>query len=510
MSQMLPAPMPPAMGRAEAALGADLSIAARDHVTIDRAPVGIAHFDRQGRFLFVNPQLCSLFGFSREELLAMTFQEISFAEELPLCMAMIEQLTDNTIPKFTHEKRFERRDGSFVYTRVIVSAVRDDSGGVAFFLGVVEDLSEQWAIDQARKAAEARLSLALEASGTGIYRYDFRQQALDWAHNLANVFGFPEGQELQSLERLLGAIHPDDLPEVVKAYEKSATEGADFDHEFRIVRPDGGVRWISDRARMSLDADGTPRYLTGACIDVTARRDALSREHVARADADRAIRSRDEVLAVVAHDLRNPVHTILMSVAVAELPTLPAADRAKQLAVIRRTARAMDHLIRDLLDVTQIEMGQLAIERLPLAIDALVEEAVTTFGPRAADRKLRLTADVARNLPVISADRERLSQVLNNLIGNALKFTPDGGAIMIGAHPVGNAVEIVVADTGCGIAPAELPNVFRRYWQADSGAHRGVGLGLAIVHGIIEAHGGQVAVESTVGAGTTFRVTLPA
>ena len=507
---MQPSPIPPAIGRAETALGGDLSSAARHDVTIDRAPVGIAHFDRQGRFLFVNPQLCALFGFPREELLAMTFQEISFAEELPLCMAMIEQLTSGAIPKFTHEKRFERRDGTFIYTRVIVSAVRDDGGAVAFFLAVVEDLSEQWAIDQARKAAEARLSLALDASGTGIYRYDFRQQALDWAHNLANVFGFPEGEELQSLEALLGAIHPEDRPAVVEAYEQSAVHGADFDHEFRIVRPDGSVRWICDRARMSLDSDGTPRYLTGACIDVTARRDALSREHVARTDADRAIRSRDEVLAVVAHDLRNPVHTILMSVAVAELPTLPAADRAKQLAVIRRTARAMDHLIRDLLDVTQIEMGQLAIDRQPIALDALIEEAVATFSARAVERGLRLSVDIARGLPAISADRERLSQVLNNLIGNALKFTPDGGAIMVSASAHRDAVEVAVADTGCGIAAEELPHIFRRYWQADSGAHRGVGLGLAIVQGIVDAHGGQIAVESTVGAGTTFRFTLPA
>ena len=132
--------------------------------------------------------------------------------------------------------------------------------------------------------------------GTGIYRYDFRKDALDWAHNLANVFGFGPGEELQSLERLVGAIHPDDLPAVLEHYERSRTEGADFDHEFRIVRPDASVRWISDRARMSFDADGTPRFLTGACIDVTARHDSLSREQVARINAERAIRTRDECL----------------------------------------------------------------------------------------------------------------------------------------------------------------------------------------------------------------------
>ena len=290
---------------------------------------------------------------------------------------MLEQLASGAIPTI-HSREAVRaaRRHLHLHARHRLGGARRARRPSAYFLAIVEDLSEQWSIDQARKDAEARLSLALEASGTGIYRYDFRKEALDWAHNLANVFGFEPGEELQSLERLLGAIHPDDLPAVLEHYERSRTEGADFDHEFRIVRPDASVRWISDRARMSFDADGTPRFLTGACIDVTARHESLSREHVARGDAERAIRARDEVLAVVAHDLRNSGHAILMSVAAAESPAVSAGDRDKQLAVIRRTARAMDHLICDLLDVTQIEKGQLAIERGRVAIGAIVDDAI--------------------------------------------------------------------------------------------------------------------------------------
>lgn len=497
------------MRNVDPTLAGDLSVAARHEITVERAPVGIAHFDAQGRFLYVNPQMCTMLGCSHDELLASTFQELSFAEDLPLCMTLLEQLAAGTIPNFTHDKRFERADGSFIYTRVIVSAVRDSSGAVAFFLGIVEDLSDQWAIDEARKAAEGRLALALEASSTGIYRYDFRTEALDWAHNLANVLGFPDGQELQTLQNALTVIHPEDLPTVLEHYERSATAGVDLDVEFRVVKPDGDVRWICDRARVTRDPDGTPRYLTGACIDVTARREAVSREHVAREDAYRAIRSRDEVLAVVAHDLRNPVHTILMSVAVAELPSVTAADRERQLGVIRRTARAMDRLIRDLLDVTQIEMGQLAIHREPVTISTLIDEAMAAFAPPARERRLQLVADVAQSLPPIQLDRERIAQVINNLLGNALKFTPDGGAITISAHPVPSGVEIAIADTGRGIPAADLPHIFRRYWQADRGSHRGVGLGLAIVHGIVAAHGGTIAADSTLGAGTTFRITLP-
>ena len=260
---------------------------------------------------------------------------------------------------------------------------------------------------------------------------------------------------------------PTICPAVLEHYERSRTEGADFDHEFRIVHPDASVRWISDRARMSFDADGTPRFLTGACIDVTARHDSLSREHVARSDAERAIRARDEVLAVVAHNLRNSGHAILLSVAAVESPAVSAGDRDKQLSVIRRTARDMDHLICDLLDVTQIEKGQLTIERGRVAIGAIVDDAIAGFAPRAAARGMQLVADIARDLPEVSGDRERLSQVLDNLIGNALEFTPDDGVITVTAHACAGGVEIAIADTGCGIPAAQLPVIFHPYWQVN-------------------------------------------
>lgn len=485
-------------------------------VTVERAPVGIAHFDQSGRFLFANPQLCAIFGLAHDQLLAKTFQEVTFPEDLPACVSLTQQLGVGLIPKYTSEKRFTRPDGSFVYTRVIVTAVRNESGLIEFFLAVCEDLSEQWDIEQARRAAEDRLRLALEASGAGIYRYDFRTESLDYSNNLNRVFGFPLDEPLQTLDRLLGAIHPDDLPAVLERYQRSATEGADFDHEFRVVWPDGTVRCVSDRATMTLDEQGRARYLTGACIDITSRREAesqreglLAAERAARAEAERATRMRDEVLAVVAHDLRNPVHTIVVSTAVLDaLPANADSDRLRQIDVIRRNARGMDHLIRDLLDVAQIQMGRLAIQPSPVAADIVIREVVAGCLSQATERGLTLKSDAPADLPPMLADRARIVQVLNNLIGNAFKFTTSGGVIVSAAHRA-NCIELAVRDSGCGIEAANLSRVFDRYWQAQRGGTHGVGLGLAIVRGIIEAHGGTVAAESVVGKGSTFRCSVP-
>lgn len=477
--------------------------------TVERAPVGIAHFDVEGRFLFVNSQLSAIFGFSSDELLAMRFHEISFPDDLPRCLALMTQLGTGAIPKYAIEKRFTRRDGSVVYVRVIVSAIRDATGGVAHFIGIVEDLSEFWAAEQGRRDAEERLRAALRASDTGIYRYDFKTQSLDWANGLAVIFGFPENEPLQSLERLLGAIHPDDLPAVLAAYERSATHGADFSKDFRIIRPDGSIRWITDKALITRDENGAPRYLTGACIDVTHLVQAQEAERAARAEAERARGLRDDMMAIVAHDLRNPVHTIMLSAGAMEDFDLSPEEKRQQLALIRRSAGGMDRLIRDLLDVTQIEAGRLTIQATPLAIDAVVREAVALCEKQAESVGLAISCSVSPDLPRVLADRARLLQVVGNLMGNAIKFTDRGGRITIGAVRENDFVQVSVEDTGRGMSADELPLVFEAYWQADPKSRKGVGLGLAIVRGIVTAHGGTITVQSSPGVGSKFQFTLP-
>jgi PAS domain S-box-containing protein len=469
--------------------------------TVERAPVGIAHFDTQGRFLFANAQLCSIFGLPRSVLLTKTFHELSFPDDLPHCLALTAQLAANSIPRYAVEKRFLRPDGSTVYARVIVTAIRTPSGDISYFLGIVEDISDLWAAEQARRDAEARLALALNAADTGIYRYNFQSEVLDWSNGMARVFGFPENEPVQTLERMLGFIHPDDLPIVMRAYDQCVSSGADFDEHFRVIRPNGEIRWISDRAKVTHDAGGKALYLTGACTDVTALMDA-------RSDAERASKVREEMMAVVAHDLRNPVHTIMLAAGAIADFDLSAEENSKQLALIRRAASGMDRLIRDLLDANQIEQGRLALSIEPVDIASLITEATSLAALRAAEAGLAIETNVAPGLPRVRADRVRIAQVMSNLLGNAIKFSPRGGRITVRAERDVEQVVVSITDTGQGISAAHLPHVFDRYWQAERTTTKGVGLGLAIVRGIIEGHGGRVWAESTPGAGSTFAFTL--
>jgi PAS domain S-box-containing protein len=227
--------------------------------------------------------------------------------------------------------------------------------------------------------------------------------------------------------------------------------------------------------------------------------------------AEAATRARDDLLAVVAHDLRNPLNTIHMgsSLALEMLAEQPEATGRRQFEIIQRSAEHMNRLIQDLLDATRLQSGQLTLDRAPVTPRAIVDDAFEILHPLAAHADIDLVAEVREDLPPLSADRMRLQQVLSNLIGNALKFTPARGRIVVEACEENGVMSFVVADTGQGISPDQLPHIFGRFWQARSTDRRGLGLGLSIAKGIVEAHGGAIHVESEPGRGSRFVFTVP-
>lgn len=229
------------------------------------------------------------------------------------------------------------------------------------------------------------------------------------------------------------------------------------------------------------------------------------------ATARQATTARDHALGVVSHDLRNPISAIGMS-ARALLAAIPEAD-AERRDLVRNIMDSQDltqRMIRDLLDVASIEMGRLSIERREQPLGEILEQAVDLFGREAEERGVSLTLEPGGQLPKVHGDRERLVQVLANLLANALRFTDRGGRVAVRATEVGSEVIVAVADTGSGIPAANLPRIFERYWTVRGNAPKGgTGLGLAIARSIVEAHGGRIWCESEVGRGSTFRFSLP-
>ncbi|MDP2341798.1 MAG: PAS domain S-box protein [Deltaproteobacteria bacterium] len=249
-----------------------------------------------------------------------------------------------------------------------------------------------------------------------------------------------------------------------------------------------------------------------------ARRAALSIENARLyRTARHAIQVRDDVLGIVAHDLRNPLNSILMQVGVlqrraaeADVRSGPTDPRSlRPLEAIERAATRMNRLIQDLLDVTRMEAGRLSVELAPVGPRQVIADCVEAQLGLARGAAVELHVDVAPSLPDVVGDRDRLLQVFENLIGNAIKFTRPGGRVTIGAAPTEHEVLFWVADTGTGIDADAVPHVFDRFWQARKGDRKGAGLGLPIVKGVVEAHSGRVWVESAPDRGSTFFFTIP-
>jgi signal transduction histidine kinase len=249
-----------------------------------------------------------------------------------------------------------------------------------------------------------------------------------------------------------------------------------------------------------------------------ARLEAERQRHLAAENArlyqqaEAAARAREDVLAIVSHDLKNPLATLRLSAAVLEqkLSKLPNAEAlVKRVATMDRAALSMLGLITGLLDAARLDAGQkLAVEPRPESVDTLVTEALALIEPQATRRALKLEARLAPDLQAL-CDRERILQVLANLLGNAVKFTPEGGTVEVSTRLEAREVHVSVRDTGPGIPLEEQPLLFQRHWQSRGTAHHGSGLGLYIARGLVEAHGGRLWVDSTPGAGSTFTFTLP-
>jgi CheY-like chemotaxis protein len=223
---------------------------------------------------------------------------------------------------------------------------------------------------------------------------------------------------------------------------------------------------------------------------------------------EESIRARDALLSVVAHDLRNPLNVIALS-AHALIERSPVGERRPLERILRSAGRAQ-RMVRDLLAIGVLETGNLSLDVKRVETSRLLLSTVESQQDIAAEASVILSSDLSPSLPPVRGDEERLLEVLENLIGNAVKFTPAGGSITVGAVARGDQVLIWVKDSGSGIPPEQLPHIFDRFWQAKKKERRGLGLGLSICRGIVKAHQGLIWAESTVGVGTTVFVSLPA
>lgn len=523
--------------------------------------------------------------------------------------------------------------------------------------------------------AERRLQLALEAGRLGTWEWDVPTSRVVWSESLERIHGLEPGSFAGTFEAYQRDMHPDDRARVLATIRGSLERRSSYEVSYRIVRPDGAVRWLEARGAVVCDADGEPARMLGVCQDVTERRHAsealrflaeasailgssldyhetlrslaqvtvprladwcvvdivesdgvrrvavaqtdprkmalanelarrypldpssdtgvaavlrngsaelvseisdellrrtardrehyellqalglrsyicvplkargeilgaltlvtaesgiryteddlsLAQELAARAavavdnarlyqEAQQALRARDEVFAVVSHDLRNPLQAIALSVSILQEAEPDAAGRQKRYEVIARATRRASGLIEDLRDVARVEAGAFSVSKAPTDIEPLVRELCNMFDAHARARHVRLEVKLPPSLHRVHADRGRVFRVFSNLTGNALEFSPEGGVVTISADATETEVRFAISDRGPGIDPDDLSQIFEPFRQGRRAVRGGAGLGLSICKGIVEAHGGRIWATSEPGTGTTVHFTLP-
>ena len=408
----------------------------------------------------------------------------------------------------------QTKDGRRLTISLTVTPIRDPEGRIVGASKVARDIT-------ARKQAEqdrALLAAIVDSSDDAIVSKSLDGIIMSWNRGAEKMFGYSAREAIG--EHITLIIPSDRHPEEDDVL-RHIRRGEKVDHYETVRRAKDGRRVdIALTVSPVVDANGQIIGASKIARDITERKRAeeereqlLARLEAALQTAEEASRLRDDFLATVSHELRNPLNSIVGWAGLLRSGSLDAEKSVQAVDAIMRNARAQDRIIKDLLDISRMVTGRLRLDIQPLRLKEVVESAIETIRPAMEAKQIRLEASFDPTASLLTGDSVRLRQVFWNLLSNAVKFTSKNGRIQIFSRRIDSHVEIVVSDTGIGIEPSFLPYVFDRFRQAESGSNRqsaGLGLGLAIVRSLVELHGGSVSAASDGrGRGASFTVKLP-
>ena len=471
------------------------------------APIGMALVGLDGRFLKANDSLLQIIGYEREEVLTLDFQRITHPDDLADDLAWVGRMIAGEVETYRMDKRYIRKDGGVVWCSLSVSLAYTKAGEPSYFVSQVEDLTARLTAEEAMKASEARYRMLAENSTDLIIRSGL-DGVVEYCSPAIRALGW-EPEEIVGQPRSR-SIHPEDYALAKDILDKVADgEAGERGYDIRLLTKTGEPVWYEAAPSLVRGPNGEPVGFVNSLRNVTTRRAIEEQLRIAKAEAESATAVKSEFLANMSHEIRTPLTAIVGFTGLLKgRPELSETARG-HIDRVEAAGKALLSIVNDVLDFSKLEAGRVEITpRVASPFDE-VQSAVMMFAPM-ADAK-GLTLDFASEGPIPAHacfDPDRLRQILLNLVGNAMKFTAQGG-VRIGMRfdIEAQQLHVTVKDTGPGMSPEQQAKLFQRFSQVDASStrrHNGTGLGLAICKGLSEAMGGEISVSSQVGEGSTF------
>jgi len=470
--------------------------------------VGVLFFTLEGRITDANAAFERMSGYSRAELRETVHWKALTAPEFldATARAGAELIArGETAP---YEKQMIQKNGSRWWGLFAPKRIAG-TGAAAECVEFIIDITNAKKSEEALQEANERQGMALDAAELGTWRHDILTGLIELDARARQHYGI--AADFATLEEITTRVHPDDSPGLERAIAAALDPAikAPVSVAYRVVHANGTIRWLSINGLVHFEAaGGVDRPVMG----IGTTRDVTEQKQVEEALRD-ADRRKDEFLAILAHELRNPLAPIRTAAGILRSRNVPEPLQARSRDVIERQVAHMARLVDDLLDVSRLSRGKMTLQKSCVSLDAVLDAAVETARPLIEEHRHRFEQRRPSHPVWLDGDLARLSQVFANLLNNAAKYTPAGGLITIDVHEQRDAVTVSVRDTGRGIAAEHLDNIFDLFAQA-AGASApivgGLGIGLTLARRLVELHGGTLRASSPgVGRGATFCVTLP-
>lgn len=489
--------------------------------------VSIIATDMDGLITVFNTGAQRMLGYQEDEVVGvLTPAKFHLAQEIVARGRVLSEEFDRPIDGFrifvhvpeikgseTREWTYTRKDGARLTVALVVTAMRDWTGMITGYLGIATDITEQQRQRRELAAARDQLVLAAEAAQLGIWSWLLSENVMDWNDRMFSLYDLPGSLngDGRIYDHWRSRVHPEDIAATEASLVAAIDGSGKYDPVFRVLRPDGSIRYVQAGAYVERNSEGVATRITGINLDITERKEVEAELLRAKEHAEQASLVKGQFLANMSHEIRTPMNAVLGMLQLLRQAGLNA--RQDDYATKAQTAaRSLLGLLNDILDFSKIDVGKLVLDLHPFSLEILMRDLAVVLSGNLGEKDVELLFELAPQLPsILIGDQHRLQQILINLAGNATKFTPQGHVVVqlaeLARYPGLISLRISVRDTGIGISPAQLTRIFEGFTQAEASTTRrfgGTGLGLAISKRLVELMGGELHIDSEPGKGSEF------